>query len=54
MLQHLGESGAAQAVERAIDTVLARSDVHTPDLGGRATTRDVGDAIAHEISAAQS
>jgi tartrate dehydrogenase/decarboxylase / D-malate dehydrogenase len=52
MLQHLGESAAAQAVERALETILARSDVRTPDLGGRATTRDVGDAVVREISMA--
>ncbi len=51
MLQHLGEPNAALAVEAALETVLARPDVHTPDLGGRANTRDVGEAIAHEISA---
>lgn len=51
MLQHLGEAAAARAIERAIDTILVRSDVRTPDLGGRATTRDIGDAIAQEVSA---
>jgi tartrate dehydrogenase/decarboxylase/D-malate dehydrogenase len=52
MLQHLGESKAALAVESALENVLARSDVRTPDLGGKANTREVGEAIAHEISAA--
>jgi len=51
MLQHLGEPKAAQAIEKAIEVVLAKSDVHTPDLGGKATTHDVGDAIAHELAA---
>jgi tartrate dehydrogenase/decarboxylase / D-malate dehydrogenase len=50
MLQHLGEAKAAQAVERALEAVLARPDVRTPDLGGKAATREVGEAIAHEIS----
>ncbi len=50
MLHHLGELKAAKAIEKAFESVLARSDVHTPDLGGKASTRDVGDAIAHEIS----
>jgi tartrate dehydrogenase/decarboxylase/D-malate dehydrogenase len=50
MLQHLGEPAAAQAVERALEAILARSEVRTPDLGGNANTRDVGEAIAHEIS----
>jgi len=52
MLQHLGESKAALAVESALENVLARSDVRTPDLGGKANTREVGEAIAHEIAAA--
>jgi len=52
MLQHLGEPKAALAVEGALEAVLARTDVRTPDLGGRASTRDVGEAIAHQISAA--
>lgn len=51
MLQHLGETQAAQAVEAALESVLGNSDVHTPDLGGKATTRDVGDAIARHLSA---
>ena len=50
MLQHLGQSRAARAVEKAIEAVLARPEVRTPDLGGKAGTRDVGDAIAHEIA----
>ena len=50
MLQHLGEPKAARAVEKAIEAVLARSDVHTPDLGGKASTGDMCDAIVHEIS----
>jgi tartrate dehydrogenase/decarboxylase/D-malate dehydrogenase len=50
MLQHLGEAKAALAVESALEAVLAAADVRTPDLGGKAGTRDVGEAIAHELS----
>jgi tartrate dehydrogenase/decarboxylase / D-malate dehydrogenase len=50
LLEHLGEGKAARAIEKAIATVLAKSDVLTPDLGGRAGTKDVGEAIAREIS----
>lgn len=50
MLQHLGELNAAQAVERALESVLAKSDVRTPDLGGKASTCEVGETIAQEIS----
>jgi len=49
MLEHLGESHAARAVEKAFETVLAKRETHTPDLGGKAGTRDVGEAIAHEV-----
>ncbi len=52
MLEHLGEPKAALAVEGALDAVLARPDVRTPDLGGGANTREVGEAIAHEIAVA--
>jgi len=50
MLQHLGETTAAQALESAMESVVARPEFHTPDLGGKASTRAVGEAIAHEIS----
>ncbi len=51
MLQHLGELKAARAVEKALEAVLKRSDTRTPDLGGNASTHDVGDAIVQELSA---
>jgi len=47
MLAHLGETAAADAIERAIAAVLAdRGAPKTPDLGGKATTRELGGAIA--------
>jgi tartrate dehydrogenase/decarboxylase / D-malate dehydrogenase len=49
MLEHLGETKAAQALEKAIASVLARSEVRTPDLGGTASTREVGEAITREL-----
>ena len=53
MLRHLGAAEAADAVERAITEVLARSDVRTPDIGGTATTREMGDAIVAQLSRAK-
>src|SRR5258705_6020920 len=50
MLDHLGEQQAAHAVEQAIFKVLAHSDVRTRDIGGKASTRDMGEVIATEIS----
>lgn len=50
MLRHLGELEAAERVERAVDAVLTAGEVRTPDLGGHATTRDVGEAIAVRVT----
>jgi tartrate dehydrogenase/decarboxylase/D-malate dehydrogenase len=50
MLDHLGESAAASAVERAIAEVLAEGGTRTPDLGGNAGTEDLGAAITAAIS----
>src|ERR1700758_266443 len=49
MLDHLGESVAAAAVERAITEVLAEGGTRTPDLGGNAGTKDLGAAITAAI-----
>jgi tartrate dehydrogenase/decarboxylase/D-malate dehydrogenase len=45
MLEHLGHPDAAATIMRAIETVLAEGP-HTPDLGGNATTTELGKAIA--------
>jgi tartrate dehydrogenase/decarboxylase/D-malate dehydrogenase len=51
MLDHLGEPEAASAILGALDTVLGASDgPRTPDLGGRATTSELGAAIAALVS----
>jgi tartrate dehydrogenase/decarboxylase / D-malate dehydrogenase len=51
MLEHLGERPAADRLMRAIERVTAQADLHTPDLGGRATTRIVTDAVIAAIHA---
>jgi tartrate dehydrogenase/decarboxylase/D-malate dehydrogenase len=45
LLDFLGEQEAAALLMRAIETVLAAGQVRTPDLGGGATTQQVGEAI---------
>ena len=50
MLRHLGQPAAAAAIETALETVLADKGMHTPDLGGRSRTGDVGKAIASQVS----
>jgi tartrate dehydrogenase/decarboxylase / D-malate dehydrogenase len=52
MLRHLGEIEAADAVEQGIANVLGNSNVRTPDLGGKSTTKDMGEAIGSEVQAA--
>jgi len=49
MLRHLGALEAADAVEDAIAETLARSNVRTSDIGGSATTEDMGAAIASQV-----
>jgi tartrate dehydrogenase/decarboxylase/D-malate dehydrogenase len=50
MLRHFGESDAAQAIERAIESVLGGDGPRTPDIGGKAKTHELGEAITAEIS----
>lgn len=51
MLEHLGHEEAANAVMRAIDLVLAEGP-RTPDMGGNATTTDVGKSVAAVVATA--
>ena len=48
MLEHLGHAEAAAAVMRGIERALAEGP-RTPDLGGKATTKELGKAIAESI-----
>jgi tartrate dehydrogenase/decarboxylase/D-malate dehydrogenase len=49
LLEHLGHAQAAQAIVRAIETVVADGKTVTRDLGGKASTREVGDLLASLI-----
>jgi tartrate dehydrogenase/decarboxylase / D-malate dehydrogenase len=50
MLRHLGASEAADAIEKAIAYVLAKLDVRTADIGGHATTKEMGATITKQVS----
>jgi tartrate dehydrogenase/decarboxylase/D-malate dehydrogenase len=50
MLEHLGYPEAAADVLAAIETVI-REGPRTRDLGGKASTEDVGEAIAQALPA---
>jgi tartrate dehydrogenase/decarboxylase/D-malate dehydrogenase len=52
MLEHLGEGGAAARLMAAIERVTADSALHTPDLGGTATTAQVTAAVTAAIAGA--
>lgn len=49
MLEHLREAAAAGDILQAIETVLREKIAHTPDMGGRASTRECASAIADAI-----
>ncbi len=45
MLEHLGHKDAANAIVKAIETVLTEGP-RTRDIGGTASTEEVGNAIS--------
>src|SRR4051794_39150541 len=51
LLEHLGEKDAAARLMRAVERVTADPALHTPDLGGKATTRQVTDATLEALRA---
>ena len=52
MLRHLKEHDAADRLKEAVFRHLAKAQVRTRDMGGTATTTDVGDSIVREIESA--
>ena len=52
MREHLGEPRAAARLMAAIERVTTQR-VFTPDLGGKATTRDVTDAVCVALDAGE-
>ena len=51
LLEHLGELDAAQRVMSAIEQVTANPALHTRDLGGKATTVQVTQAVCELLTA---
>jgi isocitrate/isopropylmalate dehydrogenase len=50
MLRYLGEDLGADAVEHAVNAVLADGAVRTGDLGGSATSAEMTDAILSQLN----
>ncbi|HYW79164.1 MAG TPA: isocitrate/isopropylmalate family dehydrogenase [Thermoguttaceae bacterium] len=48
MLQHLGENDAAERIRSAVAAVLAEK-IWTPDLGGAATSKQIGEAVIERL-----
>jgi isocitrate dehydrogenase (NAD+) len=51
MLRHIGERRAAARIEHAVDAVLSAGATLTPDLGGRASTTDLCEALLAAVEA---
>jgi tartrate dehydrogenase/decarboxylase/D-malate dehydrogenase len=49
MLQHLGHTDAHDSIMKAIERVLRERKNLTPDMGGKASTSDLGKAIADAV-----
>lgn len=49
MLEHLGRKDLHDVILRAIESVLMEKKVLTPDIGGSATTEEIGDAITEKL-----
>jgi len=49
MLDHLKETAAANAVRNSVKAVLKEKRALSPDLGGKAKTTEVGDAVAGAV-----
>jgi len=50
LLEHLGETAGAARLMRAIERVTADPALHTPDLGGTATTAEVTRAVCGALA----
>ena len=53
LLEHLGELDAAQRLMAAIEQVTANPALHTGDLGGKATTAQVTQAVCDLLASSQ-
>jgi tartrate dehydrogenase/decarboxylase/D-malate dehydrogenase len=51
LLEHLGETAAAERLMKAVEYVTANPLLHTRDLGGTASTAQVTAAVCAQLAA---
>jgi isocitrate dehydrogenase (NAD+) len=51
MFEHVGRSEAADRLRAAIKTTLNQDNIRTPDIGGRASTREFAEAVTRRLQA---
>ena len=51
MLDHLGELDAGRRLRTAVEATIVTDQVRTRDLGGTASTKEFGDAVARRVAA---
>jgi homoisocitrate dehydrogenase len=49
MLRHLGYTIGADRIDNAVDDVVRKGEILTPDLGGKSKTQEVVDEILRGI-----
>ncbi|HEV8125536.1 MAG TPA: isocitrate/isopropylmalate dehydrogenase family protein [Gemmatimonadales bacterium] len=50
MLDHIGEVGWGDKLRQAIERTIVSDNIRTRDLGGTASTREFGDAVARRVA----
>jgi isocitrate dehydrogenase (NAD+) len=51
LLDHVGELDAARRLRGAVEAVIVQDNLRTRDLGGTASTKEFGDAVARRVAA---
>jgi isocitrate dehydrogenase (NAD+) len=49
LCDHVGQTEVGARVQQAVERVIVRGEVRTPDLGGEATTAELTDAVLAEL-----
>ncbi len=50
MLDHVGELDAGRRIRQAVEKVIVADNLRTRDLGGTASTKEFGDAVARRVA----